>query len=65
MPGLWHVHRVLDHDLQPVMKEGKLYIKDTANFLDKLKDLFQIPEGATLVTTDVLGQYLSDPKLKI
>ena len=39
------------------MKEEKLYIKDTANFLDKLKDLGQIPEGATLVTTNVVGQY--------
>ena len=28
-----------DHHLQPVMKEGKSFVKDTANFLDKLKDL--------------------------
>ena len=41
------------------MKEGKLYIKDTANFLDKLKDLGQIPGGAPQVTTDVFGQYPS------
>ena len=33
------VSEFLDHHLQPVMKEGKLYIKDTANFLDKLRDL--------------------------
>ena len=30
------------------MKEGKLYIKDTTDYLDKLKNLGEIPEGATL-----------------
>ena len=34
----------LDHCLQPLMKEGKLYIKDTADFLDKFKDLREVPE---------------------
>ena len=31
------VSEFLDHCLQPLMKEGKLHIKDTADFLDKLK----------------------------
>ena len=43
------------------MKEGKSYIKDTADFLDKLKDLGQVPEGAILVTADVVGLYPSIP----
>ena len=43
------------------MKEGKSYIKDTADFLDKLKDLGEIPEGAILVTADVVGLYPSIP----
>ena len=51
----------LDHHLQPVMKEGKLYIKDTADFRDKIKDLGEIPEGAILVTADVVGLYPSIP----
>ena len=42
----------LDH-LQPVMKEGKSYIKGTADFLDKLKDLDELPDGAILVTTAI------------
>ena len=51
------VSEYLDHHLQPVMKEGKSYIKDTADFLDKLKDLGEIPEGAILMTADVVGLY--------
>ena len=31
------VSEFLDHLLQPVIKEGISYIKDTADFLDKLK----------------------------
>ena len=53
------VSKYLDHHLQPLMKEGKLYIKDTADFLHKLKDLGEIPEGAILVTGDVIGLYPS------
>ena len=33
------VTKFLDHRLQPVMKEGKSYIKDTTDFLDKRKSL--------------------------
>ena len=47
------VSEFLDHHLQPVMKEGKSYIKGTADFLDKLKDLDEIPDGAILVTTAI------------
>ena len=43
------------------MKEGKSYIKDTAAFLDELKDLGEIPEGAVLVTAGVVGLYPSIP----
>ena len=31
------ISEFLDHNLQPIMKEGRSYIKDTAGFLDKLK----------------------------
>ena len=51
------VSEYLDYHLQPAMKEGKSYIKDTADFLDKLKDLGEILEGAILVTVDVVGLY--------
>lgn len=43
------------------MKEGKLCRKDTPDFLDKLTDLCQIPEGAILATADVVRLYPSMP----
>ena len=55
------VSKFLDHHLQPVIKEGKSYIKDTTNFLDKLKALDDIPEGTILVTADVVELYPSIP----
>ena len=41
------------------MKEGKSYIKDTADFLDEFKDLAEIPDGAILVIADVVWLYPS------
>ena len=60
-PATEKISEFLDHHWQPVMKEGKSYIKDRADFLDKLKDLGEIPEGAILVTADVVGLYPSIP----
>ena len=38
----------LNHHLQPIMKAGKSYIKDTGDFLEKLKNLGNIPSNAIL-----------------
>ena len=54
------VTEYLDHHLQPVLKEGNSCIKDTADFLYKIKDLGEIPEGAIIVTA-VVGLYPSIP----
>ena len=43
------------------MKSEVSYMKDTSNFLSKLKNLGKIPENAFLVTADVVGLYLSIP----
>ena len=43
------------------MKAGKSYIKDTNDFLEKLKNLGIIPSNAILVTADVVGLYPSIP----
>ena len=51
----------LDHHLQPVMKSGMSYIKDTDEFLSKLKNLKKVLDNATLVTADVVGLYPSIP----
>ena len=43
------------------MKSGKPYVKDTGEFLEKIKSLGRIPEEAFLVTADVVGVYPSIP----
>ena len=37
------------------MKSGKWYVKDTGDFLKKIKSLGRIPEDAFLVTADIVG----------
>ena len=49
------VSEFLDHHLQPVMKSGKYYVKDTGDLLEKNKSQSRIPEDAFLVTADVGG----------
>ena len=44
------------------MKAGKAYIKDTSDFLEKLKNLGNIPSNAILVTAVVVGLYPSIPR---
>ena len=51
----------LDHHLQPIMKQGESYIRDTGDFLAKLKAAGDVPKGAILVTADIVGLYLSIP----
>ena len=47
----------LDHQLQPIIKADKSNIKDTGEFLEKLKNLGNILSNAILVTADVVGLY--------
>ena len=49
------VSEFLDHQLQSIMKQGNSYIKDTGDFLEKLRAIGEIPRGAILVTADVVG----------
>ena len=43
------------------MREGMSYIKDSNDFMHKIKDLKYIPNDALLVTADVVGLYPSIP----
>ena len=54
------VSEYLDFLLKPVMQDGWSYIKDTGDF-QKIKRLGKIPEGAILVTADVVGPYPNIP----
>ena len=47
----------LDHHLQPLAQAVKSYIKDTKEFLKKLRSLPKLPDGIVLCTMDVVGLY--------
>ena len=47
----------LDHNLQPIMRSGMSHIKDTNDFLSKLKNLKKVSDNAISVTADVAGLY--------
>ena len=53
--------KYLDFLLKPVMQDGWSYIKDTGDFLKKIKRLGKIPEGAIFVKADVVGLYPNIP----
>ena len=55
------VSEFLDNQLKPVMREGMSYIKDSNDFMHKIRDLKDIPNDALLVTADVVGLYPSIP----
>ena len=43
------------------MQSGWSYIRDSGDFIDKMKRIGEVPEGSFLVTADVLGLYPSIP----
>ena len=53
--------KFLDYHLKPIMHRGNSYIKDSGDFINKIKDLQNIPEGAIVVTEDVVGLYPNTP----
>ena len=53
--------KYLDHILKLIMQENWSNIKDSWDFLKKVKHLGQRPDGAILVTADAVGLYPSIP----
>ena len=51
----------LEHHFNPAMQKCKSYIKDSGDFINKIKELQSIPNGAILVTSDVVALYPSIP----
>ena len=51
----------LYYHLKPVMQTSWYYIKDSEDFIEKIKKTSNTPDGANLVTADVVGLYLSIP----
>ena len=56
-----NISAYLDYHLQPLAKEVKSYIKDTNDFLKKIRDLPDLPDNAILCTVDVVGLYPNIP----
>ena len=55
----WKGISVLDFHLNPVMQNGGSYIKDSGDFLMKIKNLGSLPESVILVTEDMVDLYPS------
>ena len=47
--------------MQPLVQRIKSYFKDTNHFLNKIKKIGQLPEGAILYTMDVVSLYPNIP----
>ena len=43
------------------MQSGWSYIRDSGNFIEKMKRIGKVPEASFLVTADVVGLYPSIP----
>ena len=43
------------------MQNGKLYVRDSRRFLEKIKNISTLPENSILVTADVVGLCPSIP----
>ena len=55
------VSEFLESHMQPIMRKGWSYIKDSQDFINKSRKLGKIPDNAILVTADVVGLYPSIP----
>ena len=56
-----NVSSFLDHHLQPFAQRVKSYIKDTNHFLNEIKKIGKLLEGAILCTMHVVGLYPNIP----
>ena len=56
-----NISSFLDYHLQPLAQKVKSYIKDTNHFLNKIKMVRSLPDGAILCTMDVVGLYPNIP----
>ena len=53
------VFEFLDSEHKLVMHEGWSYVKDSGDFIKKLKNIDHIPQDAIMVTADFVGLYPS------
>ena len=56
-----NISKGVDYNLQPIIKEIPSNVKDTQDFLKKLKKIKDIPQEDLLVTLDVKSLYTNIP----
>ena len=56
------IFEYIDYHRQALVKTIPSYVKDTNNFLDKMKDINNVSEEKYLVTMDVKSFYTNIPK---
>ena len=52
-----HIWKYVHYHLQPIVKEIPSYVKETRDFIQKLNQIEEVPEGNLLVTLDVKSLY--------
>jgi len=55
------ISKHVDYHLQPIVKEIPSYVKDTTDFLNKIKSIERLPENSIFVTMDVKSLYTNIP----
>ena len=55
------ISEYVDMTLQPIVKNMKSYVRDTSDFIRKLKTIDVVPEGSFLVSLDVRALYTNIP----
>ena len=56
-----NISRFVDYHLQPLTTRIPSYVRDTTDFLNKLRELPPLPSGSLLVTLDVSSLYTNIP----
>ena len=51
----------VDFHLKPIMQNGWSYVRDSNDFINKIKNLKHIPSNSILVTAEVVGLYPCNP----
>lgn len=51
--------RFLDYNFKPIMQNGNSYIRDSGQFIERIRNINNLPENARLVTTDMVDLYPS------
>ena len=55
------ISKYVDHHIQPLAKNLRSYVKDTTDFINKIKNVGTVPKGAYLVSMDVCSLYTNIP----